>query len=78
MRISPELAVLASGAGAIVASHANDPYFWIVSRFSGMDEATTYWLFTLSTLVCGTVTFLAVLVPGLFMLTVFNKSSRIN
>ena len=67
LRINPELAVLAAGAGAMVVSHANDPYFWIVSRFSGMDAGVTYKLFTMSTLVCGLVTFLAVFLLGLFI-----------
>lgn len=35
------LVVLAIGAGSMVASHANDSYFWVVSQFSDMktDEA---------------------------------------
>ncbi|HPS58407.1 MAG TPA: hypothetical protein PK514_09895 [Spirochaetota bacterium] len=67
MRISPELAVLAAGAGAMVVSHANDPFFWIVAKFSGMNMSATYRLFTVATLVSGLVTFLAVFVLGLFM-----------
>lgn len=67
MRISPELAVLAAGAGAMVVSHANDPYFWIVSRLSGMSTGTAYRLFTLTTLVCGLVTFLTVFLLGLIL-----------
>ncbi len=36
------LAVMATGAGAMVISHANDSYFWVVTQFSGMDVKTGY------------------------------------
>ncbi|MDP3894991.1 GntP family permease [Nocardioides sp.] len=35
------LIVIAIAAGATVLSHVNDSGFWLVSRFFGMDEATT-------------------------------------
>ena len=35
------LLVIAIAAGATVLSHVNDSGFWLVSRFFGMDEATT-------------------------------------
>jgi gluconate:H+ symporter, GntP family len=35
------LLVMAIAAGATVLSHVNDSGFWLVSRFFGMDEATT-------------------------------------
>nr|WP_281363311.1 GntP family permease [Nocardioides perillae] len=35
------LLVVAIAAGATVLSHVNDSGFWLVSRFFGMDEATT-------------------------------------
>jgi len=40
------LLVLAIGAGAMVVSHANDSYFWVVSQFSGLElkEAIAEWL----------------------------------
>lgn len=65
MRISPELAVLAAGAGSMVVSHANDPYFWIVSRFSGMNVKDAYRIFTVATLVCGLASFCVVFLLGL-------------
>ena len=34
--------VVAIGAGAVVASHPNDSYFWVVTQFSGMDVKTGY------------------------------------
>jgi len=54
------LAVIAIGAGAMVVSHANDSYFWVVTQFSGMDVKTGYRLQTLGTLVQGTAAALAV------------------
>lgn len=34
--------VLAIGAGSMVASHANDSYFWVVSQFSDMKTSEAY------------------------------------
>lgn len=48
------LAVVAVGAGAMVVSHANDSYFWVVTQFSGMTPRQGYRLQTLGTLVEGT------------------------
>ncbi len=36
------LIVLAIGAGSMVASHANDSYFWVVSQFSDMKTEEAY------------------------------------
>jgi GntP family gluconate:H+ symporter len=49
------LLVVAIGAGAMVVSHANDSFFWVVSQFSGMDVRTAYKLQTIGTLVEGVV-----------------------
>ncbi len=40
------LMVLAIGAGSMVASHANDSMFWIVTQMSGMDVKMGYRLIT--------------------------------
>jgi GntP family gluconate:H+ symporter len=47
------LMVLAIGAGAMVASHANDSMFWIVTQMSGMDVKTGYRLQTVLTTALG-------------------------
>jgi GntP family gluconate:H+ symporter len=49
------LATVAIGAGAMVVSHANDSFFWVVTQFSNMDAPTGYRLQTLGTLVQGLV-----------------------
>ena len=47
------LAVLAIGAGAMTVSHANDSYFWVVTRFGGLSVRDGYRSQTLATLVMG-------------------------
>ncbi|MFB3903992.1 MAG: GntP family permease [Acidobacteriota bacterium] len=49
----PALALLALGAGSMVVSHANDSYFWVVTRFSGLDVSIAYRVYTTATLVMG-------------------------
>ncbi|MES3039200.1 MAG: GntP family permease [Bdellovibrionota bacterium] len=55
--LHPALTVVVIGAGAMVVSHANDSYFWVVSQFSDIDVATAYRVFTVATFVEGTVAF---------------------
>jgi GntP family gluconate:H+ symporter len=62
------LAVVSIGAGAMVVSHANDSYFWVVTQFSSMDLRTGIRLQTLGTLVQGSVAACAVWVVSLFAL----------
>lgn len=62
------LAVLAIGAGAMVVSHANDSYFWVVSQFSRIPTATAYRTLTPATLIQGVAAFAAVWVISLIML----------
>jgi GntP family gluconate:H+ symporter len=47
------LAVMATGAGAMTISHANDSFFWVITQFSGMDVKTGYRTHTLATLIQG-------------------------
>lgn len=54
------LCVVAIGAGAMVVSHANDSYFWVVTQFTGLSVRQGYRLHTLGTLVQGLVAALAV------------------
>ena len=48
------LVVMATGAGAMVVSHVNDSYFWVVTQFSGMKVADAYKAHTMATLLQGT------------------------
>ncbi len=47
------LAILSMGAGSMVVSHANDAYFWVISRFSGLETATTLKVYSTATLIMG-------------------------
>lgn len=49
------LVVMAIGAGSMVASHANDSYFWVVSQFSDMKTSEAYKCQTGMTAVMGIV-----------------------
>jgi len=47
------LCVLAMGAGSMVISHANDAYFWVIARFSGLEMKTMLRVYTIATLLMG-------------------------
>src|SRR5574344_1318161 len=47
------LAVTSLCAGAMVVSHVNDSFFWVVTQMSNMSIKTGYKLHTLGTLLCG-------------------------
>jgi len=51
--IAKTLVVLSISSGAMVVSHANDSFFWVVTQMSRMDVKTGYKLQTLGTLVTG-------------------------
>ncbi len=62
------LAMLAMAAGSMMISHANDSYFWVVSRFSGIDSGTTLKIYSTATIVMGITTFVCVWIASFFML----------
>jgi len=62
------LATLAIGSGAMVVSHANDSYFWVVTQFSDMDLNTAYQAQTMATLIQGIAAVLAVYGISLYVL----------
>jgi GntP family gluconate:H+ symporter len=62
------LATLAIGCGAMVVSHANDSYFWVVAQFSNMKISTAYRAQTVATLIEGVVGVAGVWVLSLFLL----------
>lgn len=51
--IDKALVVVAIGAGATVISHANDSFFWVVTRFSNMTVPQGYRLHSMATLLLG-------------------------
>jgi len=66
--IGKAMMVLAIGAGAMTASHANDSMFWIVAEMSGMDVKTGYRLQTVLTTALGVSTAFLLWLVGLFTL----------
>ena len=62
------LVVVAIGAGAMVVSHANDSYFWVVTQFSRMSVNQGYRLQTIGTLVEGIAAALTIWVISLILL----------
>lgn len=62
------LSVLAIGAGAMVVSHANDSYFWVVSQLSRIPVATAFRTLTVATAIEGLAAFAAIWVASLFLL----------
>ena len=54
------LAVMALCSGAMVVSHVNDSFFWVITQMTGMSIKQGYRFHTLGTLLCGTGAMLAV------------------
>jgi len=51
------LAVLSMGSGSMMLSHANDSFFWVISKFSGMTPSETLRYYSLPTVVLSLVSF---------------------
>lgn len=54
------LTVMAIGSGAMMASHANDSYFWVVTNFSGMKLEQGYRTHTIMTILISLATMLEI------------------
>ena len=54
--------VLAIGSGAMVVSHANDSYFWIIKEFTGLTVKEALRSFSLLTALMSITALLAILV----------------
>ena len=61
------LVVLSIGAGSMVASHANDSYFWVVSQFSDMKTDEAYKCQTGMTAVMGISVIVVLFIVSLFI-----------
>jgi len=61
------LVVMAIGAGSMVASHANDSYFWVVAQFSDMKTEDAYKCQTGMTAVMGVTIIILVFIVSLFV-----------
>ena len=62
------MVVVAIGTGSLMASHANDSYFWVVTQMSGMNVKQGYKLQTLGTLFIGIFSALAAWILSIIIL----------
>jgi GntP family gluconate:H+ symporter len=62
------LATLSMGAGSMIVSHANDSFFWVVAKFSGLDNNSTLRVYSSSTFIMGIAAFICVWIASLIML----------
>lgn len=64
----PAIAVLSMGAGSMVVSHANDSFFWVVSRFSDLDPSVTFKAYSSVTFLVGLTSLLFVFIARMILL----------
>jgi GntP family gluconate:H+ symporter len=62
------LCVLTMGAGSMMLSHANDAYFWVIAKFSGIDMNSMLKVYTVSSALMGLITLLMVWLLSLILL----------
>ena len=55
-----QITLMAMGAGSMMVSHANDAYFWVVSRFGNLSTDLALKSYTIMTVLMGIITFLMV------------------
>ncbi|HEY3371846.1 MAG TPA: GntP family permease [Prolixibacteraceae bacterium] len=61
-------ATLSMGAGSMMISHANDSYFWVITKFSGIESDTTLKVYSTATIVMGLTVFACIWMTSLFIL----------
>ncbi|WP_411346351.1 GntP family permease [Paenibacillus sp. WLX1005] len=65
--VSPELLVLATGAGSIILSHVNDSGFWIVKQYLNLSVPDTLKTWTVMETLLGFVAFGIVMILSVFV-----------
>jgi gluconate:H+ symporter, GntP family len=61
-----QITLMAMGAGSMMVSHANDAYFWVVTRFANLNADLALKSYTIMTVLMGLTTFLMVCVLHYF------------
>lgn len=61
------LTVLSMGAGSMMISHANDAYFWVITKFSGLDIKTTLKVYSVASVIMGLITLMMVYLLSLII-----------
>jgi GntP family gluconate:H+ symporter len=64
----PALSTAAIACGAMVVSHVNDAYFWVITQMSGMSIAQGYRLVTVASAIAGFTGIATVFLLSLFLL----------
>jgi len=62
------LTLLSVGSGSMLASHANDSYFWVISRFSDITPKATMIVYSSATAVVSLTSFALTLLISFFVL----------
>lgn len=62
------LAVLAMGAGSMAISHANDAYFWVITKFSGIEMNAVLKVYSTATILMGLISLLMIYLLSSFIL----------
>lgn len=62
------LCMLALGGGSMMISHANDAYFWVISKFSGLEMQPMLKVYSAATMLMGLTTFCMVYILSWFLL----------
>jgi gluconate:H+ symporter, GntP family len=65
--LGPVLATLSISCGAMMVSHANDSYFWVITQMSGMSVSQGYQLVTVASAIAGITGILVVLLMSLIL-----------
>lgn len=65
--MGPALATLAIATGAMMVSHVNDSYFWVITQMSGLSVSQGYRLVTVASAIAGLTGMATVFVLSLFL-----------
>jgi GntP family gluconate:H+ symporter len=61
------ICVLSMGAGSMMISHANDAYFWVITKFAGLNMKTMLKVYSVATIWMGLITLLMVYLLSLIL-----------
>jgi GntP family gluconate:H+ symporter len=62
------LALLTIGSGSMLFSHANDSYFWVISKFADISSKATLVVYSSATVVVSIVAFAVTWIVSFFIL----------
>lgn len=62
------LCMLSLGGGSMMISHANDAYFWVISKFSNLDMQPMLKVYSVATVLMGLTTLAVTYILSLFLL----------